>query len=225
MLDDCKLVNENCKKQILTPVELKQYLSWDEIKTIYDNYYKFVTKLLNSKNIDELSMKTLKQYMVKYLLLAFSTGMSCIPPRRSLDYTEMRIRNYNKDTDNYYDSKTGMLCFNRYKTAKTYGRIFISVKEMAPELFKILQKWIKINKGEYMLSGPDGEKFSVSNYTHMLNGIFGRKISTDVLRHIYITHFYENQKLPNIIQMENLARLMGHSVATQIQYVKSNIPD
>ena len=42
-----------------------------------------------------------------------------IPPRRSLDYSEMKIRNYDAKTDNFY--KGNKFFFNKYKTVKSYG--------------------------------------------------------------------------------------------------------
>eukprot|EP01036_Dinobryon_divergens_P041749 gene41749-55375_t len=40
--------------------------------------------------------------VIEYLLLAFLGGVSGIAPRRSMDYTELKTKNYDTKTDNYY---------------------------------------------------------------------------------------------------------------------------
>jgi len=134
------------------------------------------------------------------------------------------IKNYNPQTDNFYRPTTGDFVFNNYKTYKSYGQVIINIKKMAPELYKILNKWILLNNTDYLLVNEHGDKLRVPRYTQMLNKIFGRKMSVDILRHTYITNYFENQKLPNILDMEKLAKLMGHSLSTQLEYIKNNIP-
>ena len=69
--------------------------------------------------------------IVSFILLGALGGVSGVVPRRSMDYTELKIRNYNPHTDNYY--KKGKFYFNVYKTSKDYGLQNIDVKESAPE--------------------------------------------------------------------------------------------
>ena len=52
----------------------------------------------------------------------------------------------------------------------------------------------------------------------ILNKIFGKKISTSMLRHMYLTNVYRD--VPKINQMQDLAKEMGHSVSTALEYVK-----
>ncbi len=74
--------------------------------------------------------------IVEYFILALMSGVQ-IPPRRSLDYADMKIRNYNKNTDNYYEN--GKFTFNQYKTFKQYGRVTIDIKLLAPELNTLIK--------------------------------------------------------------------------------------
>ena len=59
-----------------------------------------------------------------------------IPPRRLIDYTEFKMREINPDTDNYMNKNT--FIFNKYKTAKVYGKQTIDIPV---QLRNILNKW------------------------------------------------------------------------------------
>jgi hypothetical protein len=48
--------------------------------------------------------------------------------------------------------------------------------------------------------------------------IFGKSLSVDMIRHIYITHFLKQN--PKLKEKMSLADLMGHSVETQNLYQK-----
>lgn len=71
----------------------------------------------------------------------------------------------------------------------------------------ILKNWCKLNKNEYMLYSTDGYKLASSQINRILNGVFGgKKISTDLLRHIYLSNVYKN--LPALEKMEKLSAEM-----------------
>ena len=125
----------------------------------------------------------------------------------------MKIRNYDIKTDNYY--KGNKFYFDKYKTFKTYG---LQILDVPKELNNVLKKWIKINTNDYMIYSSNGNKLSCPQITRMLNKIFGKKISTSMLRHIYLTNVYKD--VPQINKMENLANEMGHSVSTAMEYIK-----
>ena len=144
--------------------------------------------------------------------MSFLSGV-IIPPRRSLDYSEMKIRNYDVKIDNYY--KANKFYFNKYKTVKTYG---MQILDVPKELNNVLKKWIKINANDYMLYSSNNNKISCPQITRILNKVFGRKISTSMLRHIYLTDVYKN--VPQLSKMEILADEMGHSVSTAMEYIK-----
>jgi hypothetical protein len=65
---------------------------------------------------------------------------------------------------------------------------------------------------------PNGTKFSAQNITRELNSIFGKKISTSMLRHIYLSNLYKD--VPKLNQMRETAEKMGHDFTTALQYVK-----
>ena len=113
------------------------------------------------------------------VLLALTSGLY-IPPRRSLDYSELKIRGINKDTDNYL--LKNKLVFNVYKTAKTYGRETIDVP---PELQSLLKKYISLlpSGQEYLLVNKNGKKMNSVSIALALNKIFSKGVSVNMLRH------------------------------------------
>ena len=113
-----------------------------------------------------------------------------------------------------------LFIINKYKTSRTYGRRVI---EVSRRLSRILTAWLKINKGEWLLTKQNGEKMTSNNVTKALNTIFDRygkgKISTSMLRHIYITKELTEKPMAREEKKE-LATQMGHSTATQEDYAK-----
>ena len=110
MLQDCKIVNDNYKQQKATPDEKENWVTINEIKEKYNEYLQAVVPMLN--NNASINEKTI----VEFFIIALMSGVAGIPPRRSLDFSDMKIRHYNKDIDNYYEN--GKIVFNIYKTFK-----------------------------------------------------------------------------------------------------------
>ena len=216
MLSDCKIVNENYKKQKATPDEKENWISIDEIQQKYKEYLQAVVPMFHNKA--SINEKTI----VEFFILALMSGVAGIPPRRSLDYADMKIRNYNKDIDNYYEN--GKMVFNQYKTFKQYGRVIIDVKIMAPELNTLIKKWIKINKTDYLLYSSNGNKLSNTQLYQYNNKIWGGKnVSTNIYRHVYLTEFYKQPR--TFLEMEKMASYLGHSINQSMLYVKNDAED
>jgi hypothetical protein len=149
---------------------------------------------------------------IEYLLVAFLSGV-IMPPRRSMDYGKMKIRNYDLKEDNYY--KSGKFFFNKYKTSSTYG---LQTLDVPKELNTLLKKWVKLNNNDYMLYSTNDNKLSSPQINRILNEAFGKAVSTNMLRHIYLTDRYKD--IPAIAKMEDLARDMGHSRQQALEYIK-----
>jgi hypothetical protein len=125
----------------------------------------------------------------------------------------MKIRNFDTKKDNYY--KAGKFYFNKYKTDSTYG---LQVIDIPKPLDKILKKWNKININDYVLYSTNGNRLSSPQITRILNKVFGKNVSTSMLRHIYLTDVYKD--VPALEKMQKLATSMSHSVATAMEYIK-----
>ena len=201
-----KKVNDDYKDQKMNEKQKDNWISIDEIKEKYNVLSADANLMLRKKKILN------ENVIMEFLLMSFLGGV-LIPPRRSLDYSEMKIRNYDVKTDNYY--KANKFYFNKYKTFKTYG---LQILDVPKELNVVLKKWIKINTNDYMIYSSNGNKLSCPQITRILNKIFGKNISTSMLRHIYLTNVYKD--VPQINKMENLANEMGHSVSTAMEYIK-----
>jgi hypothetical protein len=93
---------------------------------------------------------------------------------------------------------------------------------MAPKLYELLTKWIKIIPTPYLIFSSNGEKVSTPQITKYNNDLWGGKhVSTNLYRHSYITKFYSGQ-MPSFEQMNALSKLMSHSVTCSIQYAKKD---
>ena len=82
---------------------------------------------------------------VDILLIALLGGVLCLP-RRSLDYSVMKVRNYDETIDNFFKNST--FYFNQHKTAKTYGEQMLKVPK---ELLPYIKKWLKFHRNDYLL--------------------------------------------------------------------------
>ena len=208
MLSDCKHTNDLYKTQKKSKKEEDGWVSIEEIKKIYDELFEKVNAMFSKKLLADY------QIINNFILLGCLGGVTGLPPRRSKDYTEMKIKNFDTKTDNYY--KAGKFYFNIYKTAKDYGEQIIDVKTKAPEFYKALNKWVKYNPTDYLLFSTNQQKLTSPQITRMLNKIFGKNTSVDLIRHIYLTEKYG--KLQE--EMEQDSKAMSHSLAMQALYIK-----
>jgi hypothetical protein len=160
-------VNATQKQQKKTQKQEDNWMSQQEVKAVYDSQHENALKMLTKK------AKFDDGKFIEYLLVAFLSGV-IMPPRRSMDYGEMKIRNYDPKVDNYY--KSGKFYFNIYKTAKTYG---LQTLDVPKELNTLLKKWVKLNSNDYMLYSTNDNKLSSPQINRILNEAFGKAISTN----------------------------------------------
>jgi len=214
LMADGKEYNDWVDTQTKSKTQEENWLSFDEVKKIYDSYYIKIKSLLNSK--EPLSVKELNN-LQDFIILALTSGV-WISPRRSLDWIEMKTtisKNIDKAHDNYIDKNE--FVFNKFKTSKFYS----SQKVEIPKGLKaILNKYIKLNPYEYLLTDNSGKKLSNVRLTQKLNSIFGNKISTSLLRHIYLSDKLKNA--PAIKELQKLSSEMGNSPMQALEYVKHN---
>jgi hypothetical protein len=155
------------------------------------------------------------------------------PPRRNLDYTEMKIcDDYGPDMSKEFNylvisvekGKTVMrYVFNRYKTDGTYREQIFDVPE---DLVVQLKRWISATKkkdddflltkiGRYTHEKQKGEKLRSDDITDALHKAFGSGISTQMLRHMYIDKYNTPEREKVIHEMMGDAEMMAHSMTTQ----------
>ena len=67
-----------------------------------------------------------------------------------------------------------------------------------------------------MMYSTNGKKLTSPQITKMLNAIFEKKASVDIMRHIYLTNKYGKVQE----QMREDSRAMGNSLEEQSLYIK-----
>jgi hypothetical protein len=208
LLNDGKTYDQFIKTQTKTDTQEKNWKSFDDIKKVYDDMYNKIKPLLSLKEIDANDYKKLQDFII----LSLTSGY-WMPPRRSQDWTELKIKNIDKAKDNFIDKNE--FVFNKYKTAKFYETQKV---EIPKGLKTILTKFLKLNKYDYLITDDKGNKITNVRLTQKLNHIFGNNISTSMLRHIYLTEKLKD--IPKLEELNKLAHDMGHSIGEAMEYVK-----
>lgn len=189
--------------------QMKNFMEWSEIETVLSVLSKKV-KHFTKEDIDASMLK--RRLLSQHLLLAVYVLQ---PPRRSSDYLLLKVGENNDDGFNWYDGKK--LFFNNYKTAKTYGAISYDVPKNVKAVLDNFIELYDLNEGDYIIQNEDRKAFANSSaITKALNRIFSpKKVSTTMLRHIYLTSKYGEVKAEQIADAE----AMGHSLSMQRDYV------
>lgn len=209
MLEDIKEYNKNINKQEKTETQSDNWIDNTDIVKIH-NALKKDANILYKKDVIKINdLQDIENYIIICLL-----GGIYIPPRRSKDFVDFKIKDIDKEKDNYYDGN--YLVFNSYKTAKTYGQQKVKVpKELKP----ILKKWLKYNPTDYLLFDSQLKKLSNVKLNQRLFKIFGKKVGVNGLRKTFLT-----EKYGDLIEVKNnLSKdmsLMGSSTLQETHYIK-----
>ena len=208
MLKDIEQFNNTEMKQEKTPQQMENMIEPEEVEKIFDNLEQHAKIILKK---DKLTPTDLNEVM-KWVMVALTGGIFQAP-RRSIDFGNMKWRNYS-EKENYVDVKNGKFVFQNYKTAKQYEK---QENEISKPLKIILNKWFKVNDSDYVLFDTKKQPLTSPQMTHRLNEIFGRKISTSMLRHIYATKKFG---AVNLGELAETAKQMGNSPIQLLKYVK-----
>lgn len=202
MMEIAKDINKEAGENKMSEKMKKNYIDWNTIKSF-------------GKDIKDVKEKTI------YSILTM------IPPRRLTEYQNMKVSNKDVNTlnkGNYLqvvDNIPIHLVFNDYKTNKTYGKQVFSIPE---DLKSVLADYIKrFNKkdGDYLFT-VSGDDKPYKSFNKVINTVFkravknGEQISTNVLRHSYITNFLSTQRTIN--EKKDLAFKMSNSIQEQEAY-------
>lgn len=141
------------------------------------------TKLLFKKKSGH-SLSEL-QTLQNYIILGLVSGIY-MPPRRLLDFTEMKIKDISEETDNWIDFKKKLIHYNKYKGSGQKGR---QSEPLPTALATILKKWIKLNPTNYMLFNIDNNKLSPVTLYDRIKKITGT--TNNAIRHSFISEKYQ----------------------------------
>jgi integrase len=211
MLKDIEEYRADESKQVKSDKQNESWVDTSEIIDLSNALQENSNTLYKKKTLTMPDLQDIQNCIIMCVLSG-----RYIPPRRSKDYVDFKIRNIDKEKDNYIDKK--VMVFNSYKTAKTYQRQEIPIP---PELLKILNKWIKVNPTDYLLFDSNGKKLSNVKLTQRLNKIFGKKASVNQLRHTYLSDKYQDTIKLNKDMADDMAA-MGSSRHQEKIYIKKD---
>jgi hypothetical protein len=189
--------------------QTENWMSQEEVMSVWEKLKTEAEPILRKRKVSDAETKILESYVILSLYVMQ-------PPRRSLDYTQMMVvPMYDDNMDkafNYLSLKDKKFYFNNYKTAGTYKT---QTQDIPEDLFAILKKYRK----EGLLLQRDERALTSPEMTHLLNKIFGKKISVSMLRSIFMSSKHsENAK-----ELYNDVKMMGTSVqAAREAYIKTD---
>ena len=210
MMTDVRDYNANIQKQEKTDTQETNWVNTTDIKIIYDDLKQNAELLYKKKTLTPSDLQQIQNYIIVSVL-----GGIYVPPRRSKDFVDFKIKNISKTDDNFLEKNK--MVFNSYKTAKTYGQ---QTMDIPIQLKNILNKWIKINPTEFLLFDVNMNKLSSVKLNQRFNKIFGnRHISVNNLRHSYLTDKYKKTSQENKALATDM-EAMGSSQAMAPIYIK-----
>lgn len=209
MLEDIKEYNKEEGKQVKSTKQIENWVEKDDIEGLYNYLEKMSNTIYKKKEMNNNDLQIIQQYIILSVL-----GGVYIPPRRSKDFVNFKIRNIDKDSDNYMDKNK--FVFNSYKTAKTYGKQEI---EIPNKLKSIINKWIKFNPNEYLLFDSNNNKLTNVKLNQRLNKLFGKKAGVNQMRKTYLSDKYSDM-IDKQNELNNDMKDMGSSNLQEKIYIK-----
>jgi integrase len=213
MINMTKNINENNKTNEKTEKQKENWISWSDVtsklKELQDNLKLSKTPTESQYN-DLLDLVILALYTLQ-------------PPRRNKDYIDMVISkdDTSDDNTNYLDLKKGQFIFNVFKTAKKDGRLIVDIPKNLMEVLKMYIKnhpfknELKTQNVPFLVSF-NAKPLKDNGITRILNKIFGKKVGSSMLRHIYLSSKYGDV----LEEQKKDSQLMSHNLSTARDYIK-----
>jgi len=207
-----------------TEKQKENWMNWKEICETADGLREEATKAAAKKTV------TVAEYAA--LLNALVLGLYVYTqPRRNQDYLDMLVvKKWREDMPkdrNYLDLAGQRFIFNKYKTAKKYGAQIIAIPNTETQplmdtiaMYLKFQPLFKASKGKeavpFLVAGDGHPLTAVNAITRVLNRIFGKRVGSSMLRHIFLSDKYD------VAEMKEDAEAMGHSMSEQRSYLRVN---
>jgi hypothetical protein len=201
----------------------ENWVSWEAVNKTKADLAKKVAEFHGARAITAGNFDDL----LSYVLLSLYTE---VQPRRNQDYMEMYVVGKYEDTlpadKNYLSLSDHKFIFNKYKTAKKYGK---QIEDIPEPLFAVITEYL-VRHPNYKKKMPkaymykflvkhDGSPLNSANgITRILNKVFAKKVGSSMLRNIYLSDKYGD----TLSTMADDAAAMGHSVEQQKAYVKND---
>jgi integrase len=205
-----------------TEEQKANWISQQDVLLRFEALKEEAEKLRDLKTLTENQYNSILHFMILALYVKAS-------PRRNKDYQYMNV--VYKDSDklskdvNYLAFTDNEFIFNVYKTSKKYGQKKEKYNDELKQCIELYLKFhpkikgsIKKNTNTPFLVNFKGEPFmQVNSMTKIFNRIFGKKISSSALRHIFLSDKYGDV----VKEMKKDSDAMGHSSAQQKEYIKN----
>lgn len=203
----------------------KQSKNFTTIEAVYEGINKMGEELKPIKKKKELSKKEM-QLLQAYILFNIYARM---PMRNDLaGMIAIKKRDYNKlkeeekKENNYLVVEKNGLFFvlNKYKTSKKYEELDLPIEDK--DLKKLLRYYLRMNGMGVLFKTSTGKPITRIELSKILlkfseKYMEGKKISTTLLRKIYLSSKYGDMKE----QLEKDNKVMGHSKEVALNtYVK-----
>jgi hypothetical protein len=205
--------------------EQSNWASMKELKKVLNNYKNDISEreLWNKETLTPKQFDLMQKWVVGNLYIGDPEN----PPTR-LDFAPMLVigekafetlDDEDKENHNYLVIKSRnnkYFNFGEYKTSSKYGQNKVP---LGKKLNSVMNIWLRHNKSDSLLLNSRGQPQTANGLSKYLNKVFaptGKKISVNMLRHIFLS-----EKYPNINkEKEEDAKKMGHSVNQQGKYSK-----
>ncbi len=207
MLEDVNAYNNSMKTQTKNDKENENWITKDELFEIYNALKKDTNVLFRKKTKTMADLQDIQSFVMLSLFVL-------LPPRRAMDYSEMKIKDIDKTKDNFI--KGSNLVFNIYKTSKQKGQQTLAIPK---ELKSILNKWVKINDTDYLLFDNKSSKLTSVKINQRFKKLFGKNFSVNMFRKLFLSDKYAD----TMEQMKDLEKdmvKMGSSKSQVNHYVK-----
>jgi hypothetical protein len=221
MMDMNKSYKEEASKNEKSETQKENWIEWEEVESKLQELEEQVKKY--KKNISEEEYNKVLQYIILSLYVYN-------PPRRNQDYSYMNIVKNKEPEDktlNYLIYDENKFVFNKFKTAKKEGSSEIEIGDNLMNSINLYLKYHPLLKGKKITKNTNlpflvkynGEPLnkSVNTITYILNRIFKKKISSSMLRHIYLSNKYGDK----LEEMKEDSKKMSHNIGTQQEYIKN----
>jgi len=196
----------------------ENWISYSELTDIFNKYYDKYINIINDKK----TVKINDYYDIQNMVI-FSFYI-LLEPVRSHEIATLKYKNYDKKTDNFIDIKNKLLVFNDYKTKKSYKTVEIDLKNN-DKLINLIKSFILFkqkNKFDinYLFNSNDNTAIDSSQLHKRLNRITGLKISSSMIRKIWLSENYKDV-LEKDKKINNSAKNMMNSVnVIKTHYIK-----
>ena len=207
---------------------INSFLKFNKSKVDYTNeldLYKkeYENQVDNYKvDVDTSKVKQITQPKDRLILTLYTK----YPPKRS-DYYSIKVRNVNKEEDNYFDFDNNTFVFNNLIKINQEGQTVVD-DSTADLVKKVMSKhdsdylFVYLQKGVYH---PYNNK-SFSNYISKISeSHFEKKLTINDFRKIYSSTTVKDKPIKEALKIiEENAKNMGNSVSTQLRsYITDNV--